>query len=283
MKKEYKIINAHIFIPDKSMFRDLRNDKSSCSIIECCNSENCDLYKRGECSWMGSIGYNRCPYGKYSEETGFTSRAKKYRDWVSKREDKYKNNLDKLKSHSNMVAEVGEYIFLPYSNIDMNKDIPFIDHSTIVSKGISFVPKEFFTIQNIINICEFIPKSMSGREIDKYQKEVVPKFLQHLSEQMPKIYNELCLEYERAIEIVSSISNVGRKAQLSTLTPNVGEFVDVHGGVWKWDGEYLTSYNSHASFVLVNNFSKIKIIPSAQSTAKITDEDQFNKDTVFFT
>ena len=132
-------------------------------------------------------------------------------------------------------------------------------------------------------MCNYRPKAMMGGEITDYQKKEVPKFIKHLSEKMPDTYKELCLKYERAAQIEKDYSYIGRKALLSTIAPNVGELVDIHKGSWAWDGKYLTSYNSHASFMLTSKFSEIRVIPSENVEIKITDDKQVNKNTVFLT
>jgi hypothetical protein len=86
---------------------------------------------------------------------------------------------------------------------------------------------------------------------------------------------------EHAKRIYQSFTNVGRKAILDTLTPNIGKFVDTHGDGWTWDGEWLASTNSHSPFMLVKKFSEIKIKPDKGQVVKITDEKQVNSETRF--
>ncbi len=279
-EKEYKVVTAHIFQPHNSLFKEAKNTKSECQAIRCCNSENCGLYSRGRCSWMTPIGYHKCPYGKYNKEIGPTKRAKTYLKWIKERQTRYEGLLDKLKMHLNVLAKVGDYIFLPYSYMTDNESIPFLAHGGFFRTGNGFLLKENFTIDNIILICNFIPLAMTGGAIPSYQKEEVPKFIQHLSENMPDVYSELCLKYDRAIKIVNENSYVGREALLSTLVPNIGEFIDIHKGSWIWDGKYLTSHNSKASFMLSNKFFEIRILPDEKCKVKITDNNQVNKDTV---
>lgn len=276
-----KVVYANIFEPDKSLFKSSKKDKATCKKITCTGYEQCGLYKRGECSLITVIGWHRCPYGRFSTEEGFTSRANAYSKWIDERKIQYKEALNKLKSHSYILTEVGDYVFLPYGHMTMNKDIPFLEHSSLFINGNCFLHKNAFTIHNIINICEFRPMAMIGGEITSYQNEEVPKFLKHLSEQMPEIFKELSREYERAKTTVNSFSHIGRKAYLNTLTPNIGEFVDCHKSKWIWDGTYLTSYNSAASFMLVNKFSELRIKPIGEHVVTITDNDQVNKDTKF--
>jgi ribosomal protein S17E len=163
----------------------------------------------------------------------------------------------------------------------MNEFVPFPSKETVFTKGNCFLPKQNFTIDNIINICEFRPYAMMGGEITSYQKEEVPKFIKHLSEIMSNIYNELCSKYDRAKIVVDTYSHIGRKAILNTINPNVGKLIDIHKGEWIWDGEYLTSFNSKASFLLVNKFSEMRIKPEEGCEIIITDNNQVNENTKF--
>ena len=51
---------------------------------------------------------------------------------------------------------------------------------------------------------------------------------------MPDLFAEVAAVYPRAAEVLRAHSNVGRKAVLATLAPNVGTFKG-----WTWDGEVL--------------------------------------------
>jgi len=279
------LVHAHIFKPHSSIWKGAKSEKAECHIIDCSRHEDCGLYKRGECSWRSPLGWSRCPYGNYSEETGFTTRARKYHDWICEREKKYQG-VGTLSGHTNMMAEIGDYVFLPYAHMNMNEDVPFAAKGGAFRKGSAFFPKEHFTIENIIKICDFRPQSLNlfgcgDPEIKSYQAEEIPKFLIHLSEQIPELFDDLCAAYPRAKKIVDNINYVDRKAVLATLVPNVGTFKDIHGGEWTWDGTYLTSVNSHASFLIIGRkeYSELRIKPTADAVIKITYNEQVDKNT----
>jgi len=270
---EYNIINVTLSEGDNK-------EKAYCKIVRCKNSKNCGLYKRGECAWLALLDWQKCPYGDVRRETGFTKRAKSHYDWVSSRRSLYKNQIHKLKWHSKMMTIVGDYVFLPYSYMTMNKNIPFLAHGGFFMKENCFFPKEHFNIKNIISICDFRPQSLIGGEITTYQTEEVPQFLKHLSEQIPDIFQDLCKKYDRAKQIVEESSNVGRKALLKTVVPSVISLNNE--GEWTWDGEYLTSHNYRSAFMPVSNFSEIRIKPTEDCSVIITNDEQVNEDTVFF-
>jgi len=279
--KEFKIIYVSIYRPDKSCFKTSKREKAKCKIIECCNSENCGLYKRSQCSWINAFSWQACPYGKFHEEESPSRNTKGYSKWVSERETIYKDVRFDFKSYSDILTIVGEYIFLPYSHMTNNENIPFLGRGGVFMKENCFLPMNSFTVNNIINICEFKPYAMMGGEIKSYQEKQIPKFLTHLSEIMPDIFAELCKNYDRANEIVKNYSYVGRKALLNTLNSKIGKFIDIHGGEWVWDGKYLVSYNSKAIFMITGEFSELRLKPNENCIVTISDNLQVNENTKF--
>ena len=277
---EYKPIHFHLFDPSrKSLFGNKKNDKAEIQVIRCNNSENCDLFKRGQCSLRAAFGSSRCSYGKYSREVGFTKRARKFYDWMRTKEKEYEG-VPHLDSHSEKLAFVGDYVFLPYAHMTMCKDAHFEANANLGSNGIAFMPKEDFTIENIMTLINFRPQAFFGGTIQDYQNKVIPKFVWHLKEVVPEMFDELKELSERVREIEAKYTSVGRKAMLRTVVPNVGVFTDIHGGNWVWDGKWLTSTNSHASFMLVSDFSEIKVKPNGDHKVKITDNAQVDENTV---
>jgi len=277
---EYKRIHFHLFDPStRSIFGNNKNDKAEIQVIRCNNSENCDLFKRGQCSMRSSFGSSRCSYGKYSREVGFTKRARKFYDWINKKKEEYAGIPD-LNNHSEKIAFVGDFVFLPYAHMTMCKNAPFQAKANLGSNGIAFIPKEDFTIETIMTLIDARPQAFFGGEIWDYQKEVVPKFVWHLKEVVPEMFEELKELSEKVRDIEARHTSVGREAMLRSVVPNVGLFTDIHGGDWVWDGEWLTGTNSHASFMLVSKFSEIKVKPIGDHKVKITDNDQVDENTV---
>ena len=274
------LVHVHIFEPTKSLFKSNRNKKAECHTIDCTHSDQCGLFARGECSYLRALGWQRCPYGKFRTQTGYTPRARAYGTWIYDRKKEYEN-VGRLSGHTDMMAIVGDYVFLPYAHMTMNENVPFIAKGGAFLHGNCFLPKEHFTIDNIIKICNFRPQALFGGEIKTYQQEEVPKFLIHLSECMPDLFDVLCGQYERAKTAFEERNYVGRKALLSTIKPNIGELKDIHGGLWTWDGTYLTSKNSHASFLLIERkeYTELRIKPTEEAIVKITDNDQVTKET----
>ena len=99
----YKIINTHIYAPSSSIFGK-KNDKAEMFQISCNNYENCDLYKKQQCIYRRAFVKICCPYGKTFKETGYTQRAKKYYNWISKRQELYKDSIGKLSPEKGKMA-----------------------------------------------------------------------------------------------------------------------------------------------------------------------------------
>ena len=275
-----KPVHFNVFTPHDAIFKSSRKEKAEVQIVLCGRSEDCELLKRGECSWRAAFSWHACPYGHYRKFKGFTHKARAYTTWISDQKKKYEG-VPYLKDHSDVLAFVGDYVFLPYSHMDMS-DAGFIQKSEgFLVHGCSFLKKEKFTVENIEYLIHFRPQAWMGGEITSYQKEEVPKFVKHLQEKCPDLFKQL-LEYDPCFEgIIDKYSYKGRKAKLITLMPNIGEFVDIHKAHWIWDGEYLNSKDSHASFMLVSKFSELRIKPTLDAIVEITNDDQVNDKTEF--
>lgn len=281
MEKEFIPINAIVTNPAHGLFKNYK-DRCQCKIILCSNSSNCELYAKNQCSFLRTLGSMSCPYGKNNWETGFTGRARGYSEWIQTRKEKYKDILFKIKDYTDGIFIVGDYVFVSYPHMNLNKDVPFLSQGSIFSSGSYFMKKEDFTVENILKMINFKPYALMGGEITSYQKEVVPKFIKCLKETQPKLFEEVAKQLPTLHQIYEeNKSNVGRKAILQTLKPNVGVFTDCHKADWVWDGIYLTSINSHASFMLINKFTEIKIKPADNVEVTITSDEQVTAETKF--
>lgn len=287
MGNEHKIVHANVYNPENSLFKSNRNDRSECQVVTCSNSENCGLFKRGECATIAFMDAQNCPYGKRSRESGFTRKARGFHTWISDRKTKYKDHLGKLSSYTKKLAVVGDYVFLPYAHMNMNKELPVDHHGMFLSSGTHFVLKEKFTPELVMNIIGFRPQALMGGEITSYQKEVVPKFIKHLQEAMPELYAEVVKQNPHVEKIVADFSPIGRKALLHTLRPGtvVTKYHDTHKlntQHWVWDGEYLTSTDAGMSFAIVDyDTCEIKIKPKLGVSVPVTNENQVDDNTEY--
>lgn len=284
---EHKIVHARVYNPaGRTLFKTKANDKSECEVVSCSNQDNCALYKRGECAMLALMNARSCPYGKRTFEYGPTKRASKLYKWVSEREEKYKDYLWKLTQYKRKLAVIGEYVFLPYSHMNMNKDIPFASHGHFLSSGSHFITLNEFTPELILKMISFRPQALMGGEITSYQKEEVPKFVTHLREELPEIFAKV-VALDPAVEKIAFRSPIGRKAILESLRPGVvvTKYHDnpkLNTQHWTWDGEYLTSTDAGISFSIVKYEScEIKIKPAPGETVDIINMDQVDENTKY--
>lgn len=278
-----EVVHASVFDPRHALFKSCRNDRSECRVVSCKGKERCGLYARGECVELVSVLKSAyCPYGRCSVEQGPTKRSHKIGSWVRGREETHKDALHRLKYPNQVMAMVGDYVFLPYAHMTMNEKVPFLSHSSLFVSGNCFLPLDKFTIETIIELVDFRPSALMGGEISSYQREEVPKFLQHLREKMPGLFAQVVAKKPELSSKAGAFSPVGRKALLRTLAR--GSKVVKTGETWTWDGEYLSSTN-HRILFPVAEYSEIsvRIKPEAEAIVEVSSLDQVGPETVFVT
>ena len=279
MEQDY--INIHAWVHDaagRSLFKQPANSKSQLVVVSCCKSDDCTFFKRNECILLDTAIFNRssCPYGKKQYTTGYTKRARKNYSWVKKYQEKYKDILGGLHSPTDVMAKVGEYIYLPYAHMNMNKRLPLERHSSAFGSGDKFLKMSDFTPDMIKIIVDFHPHAMMGGEILSYQREIVPIFVQHLKENFPAIYKEAneIAELDRYIKV---FSHIGRLAYVHTLKTGCEIWKkDSPAEKWTWDGEYLRSTTQTLSFPITRDYDQLEMtmLPTETTTITITSNDQ---------
>ena len=259
------IIHSHVNDPrSPSFFKREANEKATSTTIDCSRSADCDLYKKGGCHLLSLFG--SCPYGRLRKETGPTKTAKSCGKWVS--DHKAQNpGVPSLSYPSLHLVRVGEYVLIDFYFLrDLTpKWTPYVD----------------FTVELLRKICDHRPRDCYHSEILSFQRDDLPKFLRELKTTFPEKYLELSEVYPRVFQILGDKPNVGRKARLSTLNPNVGVFKDIHGGEWIWDGVYATSQNAKVSFGLTNSYQEVRLRPKIDAVVEISNEGQVNENTEF--
>lgn len=275
--EEFKVIYSYVYTPSSGAKQTERPKRTT---IHCSKSDQCELYKNGQCLLISFLS-GSCPYGKYTRVEGPTRRAKSFSTWCKDEKERY-GEIHGLKSASKGLFRVGDLMYVNYSQVNFDKPrAPFLKESHFFNSAEPFMKAEDFTVETVKHIINHRPQAVMGGEITSYQKQEVPHFLKQLLAKYPDMYNAVITDMPERALTNDQLSNVGRKALLITLKPNIGEFVDIHGGKWTWDGEYVTSHNSKASFMLIDRFSELKIKPSDSAEVKITSDDQVTDQTVF--
>lgn len=267
--KEYKLINTRVFHPAA---KDVRE---RCEFTYCCASEMCDLYKSGMCvhdrRYFGDV---RCPYGKNRQTEGFTSRAKKFYSWMEDARKTYAETLDKVIFSTDKMAKIHEYVFLPY---------PFFSNYVNPIKWIEdghFVKASDFTTERVIEIIKYRPQAMFGGEIERFQRESVPRFLQHLRETFPELYAQL-EQHELFKKVSDKVDNyIGRTAYVKTMRH--GSYaVDCHKNKWEIDGSEIVCRKWSTWLPFGKTPTEVRIAMTDDMTAKITDNNQVCEKTRF--
>jgi len=275
----YEEVHTHIYDPSGfTLFKASKKDKAECHVYSCSNKDACSLYAKGKCCNIAVLFGRGCVYGKRNNSAGFTRNARGFHGWIENKKKQHESTFRKLKEADRRIAEIGDYIWLPYAHMDMCTAVPFVSHSSGFVSGQPFLPKSEFTIENIIKLCNFIPYALFGGSIGAYQKESVVNFIRDLSEEMPLLYAQLCEAYPRALEISGKVSHIGRKALLRSI--KIGTVINKNGD-WTWDGVYLTSTNFSSSFLPFNKIEETRFKPSEDAVIEITSNDLVTTDTIF--
>lgn len=272
---EYKIVDWNLYNPAESIFGN-NKDKAEFRLAYCKNSENCEAYKRGECTLLDFFS-EKCPYGKVKKEIGFTPRARKYSKWIQEKKEIVKD-ITRLSS-AKKVTKIGDYYFFPYPHWSLDESVSCQKRAGFVSNQEQYIHQDRFTPEWLVKVLQARPKAIFGGEITSYQQEVVPKIVAHLKEEFPKIHEEVA----KLIDLPEVyITYVGRKAVLKTLNP----FKYKEKNKWIiWDGKTVTITDAYTIVIALNNYSHIKgeytFIPDDKVTFIVSSIEQVNKDTKF--
>lgn len=282
-----KEIKSWSYDPTKSLFKCRKSDLGAFYTAVCENPDSCPAYKDRKCILMSAVS-GKCVCGRITRQPSPSQRSRKYDEFFERMKELHKDTYCNDIKCPAMISYIGNdsvYLPIPYIGLAAEKsngEIQFLQGGGYFSSGNPIVSRSEFTPENIIKMIRMRPTAFFGGVITEYQEKSVPKFCKQLKYLDPDLFSkvtELMTQEER--DRLENISDVGRNAVLSTLTPNIGTFTDIHGGVWTYDGEYLRSRNSHASFMLVSKFSEVIVRPDPSCTVAVTDDGQVNDKTEF--
>lgn len=265
-----EVISSWIWDPRSPSFfgKSKKIDRPLYHEISCGNKEKCGLYAKGMCALL-NVGIFEgpafCPYGKRRTESGPTQRANAFYGWISERR---KASVDTgIKSASERLALVGEYVYMPYAYLSSG----FSKAEKIPFEG-KFIKKSLFPL-NLGAIFSHSPMPLFGyREIPAYKAKVLPALAAHIKEEMPDL-----LASHPFIEKYLPATNVGREAYVSSLKP--GTVVEVGKYDWTWDGECLTSDTYTTAFFPIKGKAVTTIKPEDGFAVKIASDSQVDQDT----
>lgn len=246
-------------------------------ITYCDKYKECSFYKQGKCFSAGRWKQN-CKFGRKEKIHGYTSRAIKYHSFreTYTTDDKY----NKLDEPNNTIGKIEDVIVLNTGYLHKNEetenyyiDTPWGQHPLI------YIPEKNFTNDLIKLICDAKPKTIfDGKEIESYQKEIVPRFLYELKTEFKEKYDSFVNKYPEYKE--KEINFVGRTAYISTLKDG-SELKDCHNNTWIIENDEIVCYKWKTWLPFGGNPSETRIKITDNMTCKITSNEQVQSGTKF--
>lgn len=280
---EERAVHHSVYDPANSLFKSNRNDKAESETVFC-KLEHCPFREKGQCLWIGILSFVQCPYGRFESKKGPTKRAQSCRKWISNEKEMY-SDVPVLSYPTRKLAFIGDYVYLPYAHMDMCKDVNFLKHSCVFVSGIPLISREHWTIDTVIRLVKFRPQALMGGEIQSYQKEEIPKFVQHLREIDSEMFGMLV---EREPRFNVEPNYVGRKAILKTLNFPISFTMKRHEDYpidWRWDGEKLTTNSMHVYGKTWGNIEldsmEMIAIPKENACIEVQKNEWVNENTQF--
>lgn len=271
-----KVVDWRLYDPKNSMFGG-KKDKARMTKVLCANSENCEIFKRGACTMFETL-IQKCPYGKWRVEHGFTQKARGFHKWIEARREEVKD-IPQL-SGWRKIANVGEYIYFPYAHWTLDNGVKFNgNRANFLSNGDAFIPKDQFTIDLFQSIVIARPRAIMGGEITSYQEKEVPKIVLHCREEMPEFFREWAEKYPETASRFEVVNHVGRKAYVKTL--KVGAVVKVSKNVGQWDGTKMIFEDYKIILPDIRGKNYLEVIPNDDAVVTITDNSQVDEKTKF--
>lgn len=278
MDESYKVINIHFIRPG------IKNEKQRCEILYCNACERCELYKKNQClnsrGFFGGLNVH-CPHSRCVVEKGYTPKAKSYASWFAGKAKQYGDDLvDKLATQNTKLAIVGgDYVYLPYKHLKN-----FVNQiEGIIAEH--FLKLEDFTTEKICEIVTFIPRaSFDYAEIKTYQEKEVPRFIWHLKERFPDMYERFLSEYPQYREIFEEkeADYVGRTAKVATLRQG-SVIKDCHSNKWMVTGNQIVCDRCDTSLMIPFGKDPVRIVMDITDdmTVKITNNSMVDENTIF--
>lgn len=232
------------------------NDRERMEAFVCEYSGKCEMYEQGKCVCENLFGgWIKCPHSKFVKESGLTKRARNFGDAACRWKERYHTDIQ---TENSRLCKCGNYIYLPYPHLNVwgNK----VDDALVEDH---FIPVGLFDVHMVEKIVNHRPRALMGGEIESFQKEEVPKFIQQLSENFPDIFKEFIEEHPEQVERFVSISqnHVGRRAYLHTMKDGAN-FYDCHKNLWvKKDG-----------FIVCENYKTSIHFPAGRKVRKCLHE-----------
>lgn len=214
------------------------NDRERMEAYICEYKGGCYMYNCGKCVCeKGIFSDIKCPHSTVITRKGLTKRAKNFGVASFQWKEEYKTDIE---TDNKQIRICGDYIYLPYSYLNVLGAYPF-DESLVNSH---FIPANLFDVEMIRKLVNYRPQAMMGGEIEKFQKEEIPKFIRHLKIFSPGLFNAYIKAYPEDAERFNSIAEnyVGRKAYLYSLKEGTC-FYDSFKNKWIKENGFIVCEN----------------------------------------
>lgn len=232
------------------------SDRERMEAFICEYPGECEMYKQGKCVCKNLLfGWIKCPHSQFVRNSGLTKRARNFGVEARRWKEQYKTDI---KIEISRLCHCGDYVFLPYPHLNV--------FGTKIDESLEndhFIPIRLFDLNMVEKIIRYRPHAFTGGEIEKFQKEEVPKFIQHLSECFPELFEEYKNAHPEQAERITSVSQnyLGRKAYLHTMKDG-SSFYDCHNNLWtKKDG-----------YIVCENYSTLLGMPVGKKPRKSMQE-----------
>lgn len=235
-----------------------------------------------ELGYVPDFYFSITPGISFSKIKGYTRRASKFGNMISKYEKLYPDMQDKypLKTPANGM-EYMDYIVaeLPHLKNYVN---PLADEYPKYIFNEKFIRKEAFYDENFVNdLLNYRPLSLMGGEIKDFQNKHIPNFIKSVKYVNPKLFEEL-LKYPKVQDMNTEITPVGKLAKVHTLAPGKIELVKnpLRWGedIAEWDGKNIKISLSDKG-VEYDGIKEIFFEPEENFVVKIFEEKTFNDQT----
>jgi hypothetical protein len=297
MSSEMQKISVAIY-GGKPVFGGGRERPLVAEVTYCDAADECPLKRQGKCLKAERLGSCHCPHAMVSGFKGYTSRAKKYKEFA----DTWRNDplLNALKCPSGPVVifEVCGRVFMKLGHMKLEyneQQSDWLEGYNRVGKSniwttrdawrdraYLWVPREEVNAEVISEICHRYTYALMGGRIDEWNEKQVPMVVDQLKANLPDVYADLC---ELDPELVGRpMNHVGRYAKALTLRDG-SELKDCHGNVFRKEGGELVCDDYNSSLVgpqtIMARGATLTLNLSERDTVKVESNDWVTDTTEF--
>ena len=297
MEDRQKKINVSLY-GGKPSFGGGRERPLVAEVTYCDVPDECPLKRKGMCLKAQRLGSCHCPHAKMDVVKGYTSRAKKYKEFVETwRNDPLLNAL-KCPSDPVVIFELDGKVFMKLGHMKLKYDEQESDwmegynrvgkshiwttRDAWMDNAYLWVPREEVTAEVISVICHRYTYAFMGGMIDEWNEKQVPMVVDQLRVNLPDVYSDLCkLDHEL---VGRPMNHVGRYARVLTLRDG-SEMRDCHGNVFRKEGGELVCDDYNSTLVgpqaLAARGATLIMRPSESDVVKVESNDWVTDTTEF--